>query len=457
MVVKATDKQLEYANRIAKGLNINLPKTDERSVIGAFIAKHKNEMDARQKEINTQIIREIESKIKIVDVASQMGYTLKREGWHYTIKEHDSVRIDVDRNLFIRYSNGHRGSVIDFISEFNNQPKNEVISELASKINLDYNFQASHSIQRKEKNQEEVPVLTLPEKGQNMKNIFAYLTQSRYLDSEIVQEMVEKKQLYQDQNRNCVFVSYKNQQPVFASLCGTNTFLKFKGDVKGCDYSQGWFVDYSSNYLYVTESPIDAMSKMSLMRMSNKNYHFFDQLSLSGVTKTEAVFEHLKEKKYKEIWVGVDADKAGADCYQEIKDKIKKEFPNVKVVRDETKFTKDWNDELKYLFSKGYRYENYINPNDMALKIMEEEMKALANADMKTAQETRNLLEQYGIPKEIEQYMLQYLEQHFDEAIQDFQSGSQNSIKKVVQNYNRKVNLRTSQDNSLKLKQEVEF
>lgn len=73
MVVKATDKQLEYANRIAKGLNINLPKTDERSVIGAFIAKHKNEMDARQKEINTQIIREIESKIKIVDVASQMG------------------------------------------------------------------------------------------------------------------------------------------------------------------------------------------------------------------------------------------------------------------------------------------------------------------------------------------------------------------------------------------------
>ena len=126
--MKATDKQLEYANRIAKGLNINLPKTDERSVIGAFIAKHKNEMDARQKEINTQIIREIESKIKIVDVASQMGYTLKREGWHYTIKEHDSVRIDVDRNLFIRYSNGHRGSVIDFISEFNNQPKNEVIS-----------------------------------------------------------------------------------------------------------------------------------------------------------------------------------------------------------------------------------------------------------------------------------------------------------------------------------------
>ena len=429
--MKATDKQLEYANRIAKGLNINLPKTDERSVIGAFIAKHKNEMDARQKEINTQIIREIESKIKIVDVASQMGYTLKREGWHYTIKEHDSVRIDVDRNLFIRYSNGHRGSVIDFISEFNNQPKNEVISELASKINLDYNFQASHSIQRKEKNQEEVPVLILPEKGQNMKNIFAYLTQSRYLDSEIVQEMVEKKQLYQDQNRNCVFVSYKNQQPVFASLCGTNTFLKFKGDVKGCDYSQGWFVDYSSNYLYVTESPIDAMSKMSLMRMSNKNYHFFDQLSLSGVTKTEAVFEHLKEKKYKEIWVGVDADKAGADCYQEIK--------------------------LKYLFSKGYRYENYINPNEIVLKIMEEEMKALANADMKTVQEKRKLLEQYGIPEEVEQYMSQYLNQHFDEAIRDFQEGNQKSIKNVVQNYNQKKSLQTFKDNNLKIKQDIEF
>lgn len=400
--MKASDKQLEYANQIAKVLDIDLPNTDERSVIGAFIAKHKDEMNVRQKEINIQIIQEIESSIKIVDVASQMGYTLKREGRHYTIKEHESVRIDVDRNLFIRYSNGHRGSVIDFISEFNNQSKSEVINELASKINFAYSSQTSHSIKKKEKTPEEVPVLVLPEKGQNMKNVFAYLTQSRYLDSTIVQEMVEKKQLYQDQNRNCVFVSYKNQQPVFASLCGTNTFLKFKGDVKGCDYSQGWFVDYSSEYLYVTESPIDAMSKMSLMRMSKKNYHFFDQLSLSGVTKTEAVFEHLKEKKYKEIWVGVDADKAGEGCYQEIKNRIKKEFPEVKVVRDETKFTKDWNDELKYLFSKGYRYENYINPNEIVLKIMEEEMKALANADMKTVQEKRKLLEQYGIPEEVE-------------------------------------------------------
>lgn len=455
--MKASDKQLEYANQIAKVLDVNLPNTDERSVIGAFIAKHKDEMNVRQKEINIQIIQEIESSIKIVDVASQMGYTLKREGRHYTIKEHDSVRIDVDRNLFIRYSNGHRGSVIDFISEFNNQSKSEVINELASKINFAYSSQTSHSIKRKEKTLEEVPVLVLPEKGQNMKNVFAYLTQSRYLDSTIVQEMVEKKQLYQDQNRNCVFVSYKNQQPVFASLCGTNTFLKFKGDVKGCDYSQGWFVDYSSEYLYVTESPIDAMSKMSLMRMSKKNYHFFDQLSLSGVTKTEAVFEHLKEKKYKEIWIGVDADKAGESYYQEIKNRIKKEFPEVKVVRDETKFTKDWNDELKYLFSKGYRYENYINPNEIVLKIMEEEMKALANADMKTVQEKRKLLEQYGIPEEVEQYMSQYLNQHFDEAIRDFQEENQKSIKNVVQNYNQKKSLQTFKDNNLKIKQDIEF
>ena len=455
--MKASDKQLEYANQIAKVLDIDLPNTDERSVIGAFIAKHKDEMNVRQKEINIQIIQEIESSIKIVDVASQMGYTLKREGRHYTIKEHESVRIDVDRNLFIRYSNGHRGSVIDFISEFNNQSKSEVINELASKINFAYSSQTSHSIKKKEKTPEEVPVLVLPEKGQNMKNVFAYLTQSRYLDSTIVQEMVEKKQLYQDQNRNCVFVSYKNQQPVFASLCGTNTFLKFKGDVKGCDYSQGWFVDYSSEYLYVTESPIDAMSKMSLMRMSKKNYHFFDQLSLSGVTKTEAVFEHLKEKKYKEIWVGVDADNAGEGCYQEIKNRIKKEFPEVKVVRDETKFTKDWNDELKYLFSKGYRYENYINPNEIVLKIMEEEMKALANADMKTVQEKRKLLEQYGIPEEVEQYMSQYLNQHFDEAIRDFQEGNQKSIKNVVQNYNQKKSLQTFKDNNLKIKQDIEF
>ena len=111
----------------------------------------------------------------------------------------------------------------------------------------------------------------------------------------------------------------------------------------------------------------------------------------------------------------------------------------MKIVRDRTKFTKDWNDELKYLFSKGYRYENYINPNEMVLKIMEEEMKALANSDMKLFKKKKSLLEQYGIPEEVEQYMSQYLEQHFDEAIRDFREGKiKKSIKNVVQNYNRK-------------------
>lgn len=76
--MKASDRQLEYANRIAKVLDVDLPNTDERSVIGEFIAKHKDEINVRQKEINTQIIQEIESNIKIVDVANQMGYTLKK-------------------------------------------------------------------------------------------------------------------------------------------------------------------------------------------------------------------------------------------------------------------------------------------------------------------------------------------------------------------------------------------
>lgn len=45
-----------------------------------------------------------------------------------------------------------------------------------------------------------------------MRNIFAYLTKNRCIDPEIVQEMVDRKFLYQDQRHNCVFVSRNSDQ-----------------------------------------------------------------------------------------------------------------------------------------------------------------------------------------------------------------------------------------------------
>ena len=58
----------------------------------------------------------------LVDVAASLGYTPKRIGKYYTLKEMDSIRI-YNRSHWFRwsrqYDKGHNGgSQIDFLKEF---------------------------------------------------------------------------------------------------------------------------------------------------------------------------------------------------------------------------------------------------------------------------------------------------------------------------------------------------
>lgn len=64
----------------------------------------------------------------------------------------------------------------------------------------------------------------LPEKDNNNKNVFAYLTQTRKINADIVNDLINSNHLFQDVHKNCVFVGYnENQKPVFANQRGTNT------------------------------------------------------------------------------------------------------------------------------------------------------------------------------------------------------------------------------------------
>ena len=48
------------------------------------------------------LLQAIKQDIRITEFAQSRGYTLLRAGSQITLKEHDSVRIDPDKNLFIR-------------------------------------------------------------------------------------------------------------------------------------------------------------------------------------------------------------------------------------------------------------------------------------------------------------------------------------------------------------------
>ena len=51
---------------------------------------------------NDEVVhQQIVDNIRIVDYASELGFTLVRRGKYFTLKEHDSVMIDPEAELFL--------------------------------------------------------------------------------------------------------------------------------------------------------------------------------------------------------------------------------------------------------------------------------------------------------------------------------------------------------------------
>lgn len=254
--------------------------------------------------------RMIKEQIRIVDYARELGFTIVRRGKYFSLKEHDSVMIDDDKNCFWRNSRpgsgtsiGKGGSIIDFLMEFEDLSRNESIRVLRDRVDFQKPIQRNitdRTIPKKNG-------LVLPPKDKNMRKVFAYLTKTRKIKAEIIQDLVKRKQLYQDNHGNCVFVSYDEKgQAVFACRRGTNTYKPFYGDCIGCDYTRGFYINNNADELYVTESVIDALSVMSIFPECYRNY-----LVLASAGKTDATDYYLQSGKVKVLSIGTDNDRAG--------------------------------------------------------------------------------------------------------------------------------------------------
>lgn len=282
-------------------------------------------------------------KISITEYARQMGFTPVKIGSYYTLKEHDSVRIDPRKNIFFRNSTGDRGTVIDFVMAFKGVSCGEAIKLLCDEIELPKVYKEQNSVPQKKKE------LILPAKARNMKNVFAYLVKTRCINQKIVQEMVDRDMLYQDERNNCVFVSRnENGKSVFATVRGTNTDKKWVGDVSGCDYSHSFFIDNCSRNLIVTESVIDAMSMMDITEQKGENHQEYNYLSVSGLGKSrEALGYHLGKTLYDIVFLAFDNDDKGREIAKEMKKHIESINQDISVSMLIPEAAKDWNEELQ--------------------------------------------------------------------------------------------------------------
>ena len=319
------------------------------------IQEKKTLVETEREDIYTKIKQDIQ----ILDYAAIHGMKLQRVGRYYTLQEHDSVRIDPDRNCFWRNSGigvTTTGSVIDFATAFvHGEDLHAALSELSAMVGAERRFVSKERKEVQEKSQEQILLKDkLPERAKNMHRVYAYLTQTRCIDQDVVQDFVNQKMLYQDQRGNCVFVSYdETGNPVFANLRGTLTEKRFLGDLPGSDYQKGFYISNGSDKVIVTESVIDAMSIMSILKGQGKDYKQYDYLPLSGTDKHESLLTLLDKTPKKEVLLALDHDNAGVKRMQQIHDTLIEKYQ----MQDEqityhVAEKKDWNEDLTGIVHK---------------------------------------------------------------------------------------------------------
>jgi len=303
-------------------------------------------------------------EIPITDYAQKCGFKLVRKGSRYvSLKEHDSVMIDVYKNRFTRnstYQKGMRGgsgagSVIDFAMEFMGYELNKALRELA----LLYGIEGDKEPPKREYTTPPVPSLppkreigdlNLPNKADNSKAIFHYLIKERMIDLSVVRYFIAKKMLYQEAaHSNCVFVSHN-----FGCMRSTGG-KRFAIDLEGCDYNECFFFRPSNaaHTLIVSESVIDIMSIMTHFVREKKRYTEYCYLALSGTNKLASLFYHLQnEKDIDHIMLAFDNDKAGRAATEVALDGLRNIDFSGTVELFASPSEKDWNEYIKATYSR---------------------------------------------------------------------------------------------------------
>lgn len=279
--------------------------------------------------------------LSIVNYIRNLNLNTKRAGKTLKLEGYGGLYINPTSNKWNCFSQGKGGGPIQLVMFLENKTWVEAVKTLLGnsyESNLERPNYSNKQIEEKVE-------FILPEKNNTYNHIIAYLIKTRGIDKDIVYNCIHNKTLYEDKNRNCVFVGYDKEGVArYAGLRGTNTNRVFKGEVENSNKAFSFNIPGKTNKLYVFESPIESMSYLTLQKLygvQDFNHHMLSLACLAPV----ALDKYLKENQnIEEINLCLNNDKWGIKAANEIKgmyqDKIKVnvEFPKLK----------DWNENLVY-------------------------------------------------------------------------------------------------------------
>lgn len=263
-------------------------------------------------------------KIKIINIKDFLEksekFTFKKENKdYYRCEQHSSLVINTNSNLYIWYSQNQKGDIINWT--MNNITNGNFVEAVKYLSGDKYNEYITNNVVEVSKKSTELDNNTALDIkfSKNMKNTFAYLNKTRYIDNAIINKFVKEHLIKQDMRGNIVFLHLDEQEQIVgADLNGTNTYKRFKGVVGNSNPNYGWLIKIGKEVkeIIVFESPIDLMSYYQLFLNEMDNVLL---LSISGCEKIKVIRTYLNiNKSIKSIKVSVDNDEAGNHCLNNI-------------------------------------------------------------------------------------------------------------------------------------------
>ena len=256
---------------------------------------------------------EAAKSVDLLEVAKELGYTVKRVGNYHTLKEMDSIRIYGSKSWY-RWSDGTGGSQIDFLLSFTDMEFGEAVSFLLNRVG---------AVVPRQENRVEKKKFQLPKKAENNHRVFTYLTKERQLSPETVGMFIREGLIYEEKDyHNAVFVGTDREgKPRFGSKRGTydKNGKVFKCDVEGSDKSYGFHFEASgSDTVRVFEGAIDLLSFFDATRLSS------DHLLALGMTGDNPLARYLEDHpEIKKIFLCLDNDEPGLKAATSIQEKYK--------------------------------------------------------------------------------------------------------------------------------------
>ena len=184
-----------------------------------------------------------------------------------------------------------------------------------------------------------------------------YLVSERQLPEALVDELHARGTIYADSRSNAVFLrTNEDGQATGASLRGTAPGSDFKGLAAGTRRDEGHFAftveqpaPYMAPQIYLTESPIDAISRAALLiRESAQGERIFISTDGHGILPTRQIDEGLERRAV--VHCAFDRDRGGDTLWERVKERYGAQAHETygPIDRDQPPAgVKDWNQALQ--------------------------------------------------------------------------------------------------------------